>query len=54
VLSPLLSRHGLHLALGAAGFTLAGWLFWRWEMHYSRQVPACPPEAAALEPTERL
>ncbi|WP_147652795.1 multidrug effflux MFS transporter [Vulcaniibacterium gelatinicum] len=54
VLSPLLSRHGLHLALGAAAFTLAGWSFWRWETRYSRQVPAGQAQAAALEPTERL
>ena len=54
VLSPLLSHHGLHLALAAAVFTLAGWLFWRWEMRVVRKMPQCPPDAAALEPTDRL
>jgi DHA1 family bicyclomycin/chloramphenicol resistance-like MFS transporter len=54
VLSPLLSHHGLHLALGAATFTLLGWTIWRWEMHVDARMPKCPPEAAALEPTERL
>ena len=54
VLSPLLSHESLHLALGAACFTLAGWLFWRWEMRVGHSVPRSSPEAAALEPTERL
>ena len=54
VLSPLLSHHGLHLALAAALFTLAGWLFWCWEMRVVRKMPQCPPDAAALEPTDQL
>lgn len=54
VLSPLLSHHGLHLALAAAFFTLSGWLFWRWEMRVVRKMPQCLPDAAALEPTDRL
>ncbi|TWI01105.1 DHA1 family bicyclomycin/chloramphenicol resistance-like MFS transporter [Luteimonas cucumeris] len=54
LLSPLLSHHGLHLALGAATFTLLGWLFWRWETSAGQYVPACQVEAAALEPTDRL
>ncbi|GAB3317320.1 multidrug effflux MFS transporter [Luteimonas notoginsengisoli] len=55
VLSPLLSHKGLHLALGSALFALLGWVFWRWEMGMAgRHVPECTPEAAALEPTERL
>jgi DHA1 family bicyclomycin/chloramphenicol resistance-like MFS transporter len=54
VLSPLLSHRGLTLALGAAAFSLLGWLFWRWETWMDRSLPACPPEAAALEPAERL
>ena len=29
--SPLLSHHPLHLAIGSAAFTLLGWLVWRWE-----------------------
>ena len=54
VLSPLLSDRPLHLAFGAAAFALAGWGFWRWELHANRRVPACIPDAAALEPTDRL
>ena len=53
-ISPLLSDHALHLAVGAAVFTTLGWLFWRWELGLGGAVPACPAEAAALEPTERL
>jgi MFS transporter, DHA1 family, multidrug resistance protein len=54
VLSPLLSHQSLHLALGASCFTLAGWLFWRWEMRVGHSVPRSTRDAAALEPTERL
>lgn len=56
VLSPWLSHRGLHLALGAAVFTLLGWVFWRWEMRSGRGgVPSGDAEAAvALEPTERM
>ncbi len=55
VLSPLLSDSGMHLALGAAAFSLLGWLCWRWEMGLAgRHVPEGTHEAAALEPTERL
>ena len=54
-LSPLLSHSALHLALGAACFSLAGWAFWRWEAGINRTLPdGDPQEAAALEPTERL
>ena len=52
VLSPLLSHRGLHLAIGAACFTLAGWLFWRWEAAVSTRAPRCAERPAALEPTE--
>ena len=54
VISPWLSFDAMHLALGAALFTLLGWGFWRWELAKGREVPACPEEAAAFEPTERL
>jgi len=56
VLSPWLSHSGLHLALGAAVFTLLGWAFWRWEMQVGRRgVPSGDAElAASLEPTERM
>lgn len=53
MLSPLLSHHGLHLALGMAGFTLLGWLFWRWEASVARRFPP-PPSAPTLEPGEQL
>lgn len=52
-LSPLLSQRGLHLALGMAGFTLLGWLFWRWEARVSRRFPP-PPSSPTLEPGEQL
>ncbi len=54
VLSPLLSHHGLHLALGASAFTLVGWLFWRWETAVGTRAPRCTRDAAALEPSESL
>jgi DHA1 family bicyclomycin/chloramphenicol resistance-like MFS transporter len=37
VLSPLLSDKPVHLALGAAGFFLSGWLFWRWDRRVCRR-----------------
>ncbi|HEY5972794.1 MAG TPA: multidrug effflux MFS transporter [Pseudoxanthomonas sp.] len=54
VLSPLLSHHGLHLALAAAMFTLLGWLFWRWERHVGKRLPKPQADAASLEPTNQL
>jgi len=55
VLSPLLSQHARHLAIGAACFTLLGWAFWKWESRSNVPMAACSPsEAASLEPTERL
>ena len=54
LLSPLLSHHGLHLALGMAGFVLLGWLMWQWEAHASRRQPVCPREPVALQPTDQL
>jgi DHA1 family bicyclomycin/chloramphenicol resistance-like MFS transporter len=53
VLSPLLSRVPLHLALGTAVFAFLGWAFWRWEMHAHR-VPDAPTVVPALEPTDRM
>jgi DHA1 family bicyclomycin/chloramphenicol resistance-like MFS transporter len=54
LLSALVSRHGLHLAIASALFTLFGWLFWRWEMRNSHRQLACSADAPALEPTEQL
>jgi MFS transporter, DHA1 family, multidrug resistance protein len=52
VLSPMLSHGGLQLALGAAFFTLAGWLFWRWENLATRRLLRVPKSPAGLGPTE--
>lgn len=54
VLSPLLSHRGLHLAIGAACFTLLGWLFWRWEASMSMRTPRRPQEPVALEPMDEM
>lgn len=40
VISPLLSHQAIHLAVGAALFTLLGWFFWRWEL---ARAPAGEP-----------
>ncbi|MBD9368644.1 multidrug effflux MFS transporter [Xanthomonas sp. XNM01] len=53
LLSPLLSHHGLHLALAMLGFVLAGWLVWRWEARLARRFPP-PPSSPTLEPGEQL
>lgn len=37
LLPPLLGDTPLHLALGACGFFLCGWLFWRWDRRVCRQ-----------------
>ncbi|MEF9979575.1 MAG: multidrug effflux MFS transporter [Thermomonas sp.] len=52
MLSPMLSHGGLSLALGAAVFTLAGWLFWRWENLATRRTLRVPKSPGGLEPTE--
>jgi DHA1 family bicyclomycin/chloramphenicol resistance-like MFS transporter len=54
VLSPLLSHHGLHLALAAGAFTLLGWLFWRWETTLARRVPKQPAEVETLQPGNQI
>lgn len=54
VVSPLLSHHGLHLALGAALLSAAGFAMWRWEMHVSKRAVSCPEAPAALEPTDQI
>ena len=41
LLSPWLSHHALHLALGSAAFVLLGWLFWNWEARVGLHVPDC-------------
>jgi DHA1 family bicyclomycin/chloramphenicol resistance-like MFS transporter len=52
VMSPMLSHGGLSLALGAAFFTLAGWLFWRWENLATRRLLRVPKSPVGLGPTE--
>ena len=52
VLSPALSHDGLTLALGAAAFTFAGWLFWRWENLATRRTLRVPRSPGGMEPTE--
>ncbi len=54
VLSPMLSDHSLHLALGAAAFSTVAWLLWRWYLAHCDRFPEASPEAASLEPTEEL
>jgi len=54
LVSPWLSHHALHLALGSAGLALLAWLFWRWEASVGLRAPDCAPDVATLEPTERL
>ncbi len=53
VLSPLLSHHGLHLALAMLAFVLLGWAVWRWEARVARRFPP-PPSSPTLEPGEQL
>ncbi|MFT4249508.1 MAG: multidrug effflux MFS transporter [Pseudomonas sp.] len=52
MLSPLLSDTPLHLALGAAGFSLSGWLFWRWDRRVCRRrlAPAALPQVGSPGP----
>jgi DHA1 family bicyclomycin/chloramphenicol resistance-like MFS transporter len=53
VLSPWLSGSGLSLALGAAAFSCAGFVLWRWYLSIAQRAPPDPVDtAAALEPME--
>jgi DHA1 family bicyclomycin/chloramphenicol resistance-like MFS transporter len=53
VLSALLSDSGWHLAVGAAIFSVSGFLLWRWYLHVAQRTPPDPVDtAAALEPTQ--
>jgi DHA1 family bicyclomycin/chloramphenicol resistance-like MFS transporter len=55
VLSAWLSDSALHLAIGAAAFTLTGFLLWRWCVaHAMRRVPDPVPEAATHEPNDEM
>lgn len=52
VLSPLLSRSGLHLALGAGAFALVGWCMWRWEARMSQLAPGLADAQAGVDPVD--
>jgi DHA1 family bicyclomycin/chloramphenicol resistance-like MFS transporter len=53
VLSPWLSGTGLHLALGAAAFSVSGYVLWRWYLSIALRSPPDPVDtAAALEPSQ--
>jgi len=54
LLSPALSDKPIKLACGAASFTLAAWLLWRWYLAHAGRVPEVPEEVAALEPTSEM
>ncbi|MCW5580092.1 MAG: multidrug effflux MFS transporter [Luteimonas sp.] len=54
VLSPFASHDARHLAIAAAAFVLAGWLFWRWEARRGRPPPQCPVSPESMEPTGQM
>jgi DHA1 family bicyclomycin/chloramphenicol resistance-like MFS transporter len=54
LLSPMVSGSMATLAIGAACFTLAGWLFWAWERRQAPQAPVGACERGVLEPTEHV
>ncbi len=54
VLSPMLSDSGLHLALGAAAFSIVAYAMWRWYLAHCDKFPEASPEAASLEPTDEM
>jgi DHA1 family bicyclomycin/chloramphenicol resistance-like MFS transporter len=55
VLSAWLSDSALHLALGAAAFTVAGFGLFRWcVVHGLRRVPDPVADAVTLEPTDEM
>jgi len=54
LLSPLVSHQPLLLAATSAGFMLVGWVFWRWEIARTPRPPACPKNAASMEPTDQM
>ena len=54
VLSPMLSDKPMHLALGAAAFSLVAYLLWRWYLAHCERLPATSAHPASLEPTEEM
>ena len=54
VLSPMLSGHPMHLALGAAAFTVVAYAMWRWYLAHCDRWPDASPNAASMEPTSEM
>lgn len=54
VLSPLLSDHPMHLALGAAAFSAVAYALWRWYLAHCDRFPEASPNAASMEPTDEM
>jgi DHA1 family bicyclomycin/chloramphenicol resistance-like MFS transporter len=57
VLSAWLSDSALHLAMGAAAFTFAGFVLWRWCIAHALRhgkVPDPVADAASLEPNDEM
>ena len=54
LLSPLLSDHPMHLALGAAAFTVVAYAMWRWYLAHCDRWPDASPNAASMEPTDEM
>jgi DHA1 family bicyclomycin/chloramphenicol resistance-like MFS transporter len=53
VLSPMLSHHPFHLAMGMLVFTLAAWLVWSRESRNLRRLRP-PPSSPMIEPGEQF
>jgi DHA1 family bicyclomycin/chloramphenicol resistance-like MFS transporter len=47
VVSPMLSAHPMHLALGSAAATALGFGFWWWEVSRTRMPPDGEPVASS-------
>lgn len=54
VLSPMLSGHPLHLALGAAAFTVVAYGMWRWYLAHCNRWPETSAEASSLAPIDEM
>lgn len=54
LLSPLVSHSAVLLAALAASFTLAGWLFWRWQMRHEAPPELAVPARALPEPSDHV
>ncbi|MCL6619173.1 MAG: multidrug effflux MFS transporter [Thermomonas hydrothermalis] len=52
VLAPWLGDSGLHLALGSAGFVVAGAAMWVWQRQAGHRAVRTASQPAALEPTD--